>query len=574
MRNKLFLGRIVILLLLIIVVEPAYGFRYYDNFEDEDCGTKPSHWLTSSPQQELWTVGCEDGNHYYQQQGRPTDSVQYSYLHVFERNPVFTGRFRVTQAQGGYLAFLLRYNAEESYVKVRYHFGHRRYELVEQEEANQPSIVRAVQTDSLSSGWHTFRVVAQDSLVQFWVDGALKVASSDITHRTFGRVGLETYRTLAHFDDITYQGKYGRVNAGVYERSLTMIDSTGRNVAQHLTIETLSDGSLLGLVATADERVARTNQMLPLRLVRSSDQGVTWRGIEPKNYRYLIAEGDTVKHCCPQLLRLSSNRLLSFGLTDDGHGQFVVSSDDGLHWQKAGSIPNLNRHAIMPKKLTQASDGTIYGSLQRVLYVSHDEGERWVAIDSFPLYDAPSRYKSVQEMQLVELPDGTLKIFARDGREGARTLAMGTFEVGQKNYLQDTISNTPFVSPKNAFNVQRDPYQPNHYYMFWTYNDRADEPSVNNLPRTRLALAVSYDGTQTWQYVMDIEEWGYPTGGYQYKDNRYANLALHVGKEYLFLTAKQRNPIGKEKHADTQVWFTRVDKSKIKPYERFPGTHY
>ncbi len=573
MRNRLLLGRTVIFLLLVSRIFSAYGFHYYDDFEDEDCEMMPSHWLTSAPSEQFWAAGCEDGNHYYGQ-GQLSDSVRYSYLHVFERNPVFTGRFRVAQTQDGYLAFLIRYNAVGSYVKLRYHFARRRYELVEQEDANLLPTIRAAQTDSLSHGWHTFRVVAQDSSVEFWVDDVLKLTSSGIAHRTFDRVGLETYRTVAHFDNIMYRGKYGRVNAGVYERTLTMVDPSGRNLAQHLTIETLPDGSLLGLLATADEQVARTDQMLPLRLIRSFDQGLTWQGTEPRHYNYLLAEEDTIKHCCPQLLRLQSGKLLSLGLTSDGRGQFINSLDSGRHWQKAGSIPNLNRHAIMPDKLTQMTDGAIYGSLQRTLYVSHDEGGHWTPTDSFPLYDAPSRYKSVQEMQLIELPDSTLQIYARDGREGARTLAKSAAKIGQGNPLRDEMNNTPFVSPKNGFNVQRDPYHPNHYYIFWTYNDRRDEPAVNNLPRTRLALAMSYDGAKSWQYAMDVEEWGYPSAGYQYKDNRYANLALHVGPQYLYLTTKRRNPIGREKHADTQVWLTRVDKGKIDPYKSFPGTHY
>ena len=572
MRYRLLLGVISIFLLFVAQALTTYGFDYYDDYEDEECGAMPSHWLTSPPTQPFWSIGCENGNRYYQQE-QLSDSVQYSYLHVFERNPVFTGRFRVIQSQNGYLAFLLRYNAVGSYVKVRYHVARQRYELVEQEEANSPSIIRRTQTDSLSDGWHTFRVVARDSLVQFWVDGALKVASSTIAHRTFGRVGLETYRTVAHFDDITYSGQAGEINEGVVEYPLEIIDASGRNLAQHLVVETLPDSSLLGVVATADEQI-RTDQLMPLLLIRSYDRGLSWQHITQPTLQYMIAGGDTIKHCCPQLLLLQSGALLSMGLTDQGEGQFVTSSDGGKHWQKVGVISKLNRHAMMPGKLTQVTDGTIYGSLQRNLYASKDEGATWTKVDSFPLYDAPTRYVSVQEMQLIELPDHTFQIYARDGRPRARTLAMGRAEKGRWNDLQNEMNNTPFVSPKNAFNVQRDPYHPHHYYMYWTYNDRQNEPSVNNLPRTRLALAVSYNGTETWQYAMDVEEWGYPSGGAQYKDNRYANLALHVGPKYLYLTAKRRNPIGKVKHADTQVWFTRIDKNKIKPYEHFPGTHY
>ncbi len=565
----------LLLFLLFCAYPPLYGYEFHDNFEDETCDTQPSHWIQKyAPGPQSWAVHCEQENHVYQQSNL-SDAVQYSYLHVFERNPVFTGRFRVVRSNNGYLAFLVRYNAESSYIKLLYNFEKEQYAIVEQEESNQQKHVRATSQEKLNRVWHHFRIVAHDASIQFWVDGQLKVQTDELLHQTFGRIGFETQNTIAQFDDITYQGKYGRVNEGVLEYALEIPGENGRNLAQHLTIQTKEDDSLIGLCATADDRVVKHNIQFPMFLLTSWDMGVTWKGTAPEKWQHIIAAGDTIKHSCPQLLRLQSGNYLSVGLTDEGNAQFVLSTDEGKSWKKTGVIANINRHGLMPDKLTQASTGEIYMSLQRNLYVSKDEGKSWTLLIPFPLYGAASRYKSVQEMQLVELPDETFKTYARDGREGANTLAMGKSTPGVHwSDLKDEMNNTPFVAPKCAFSVERDAYNPQHYYMFWTYNDRDDEPSVNNLPRTRLGLAVSYDGTQTWQYVMDVEEWGYPSTGSEDKDNRYANHAMHVGEKYIFLTVKQRNPIGEKKHADCQVWFTRIEKAKIKAYDAFPGTHY
>jgi len=558
---------------LLLMVYPAFAYEYVDDFEDEQCSTKPSHWLVGpSIQSDAWKVGCETGNQFYRQDN--IVGIHYTYLHVFERNPEFSGRFRVTETDSGYVAFLIRYNAEGSYAKAGYNWATQNYELWEQEEKNLPAQLVHSSPATLPEGWNTFKVSMEGSKITLWINDTLRIQSNALSHTTYGRLGFETYQTTADFDDITYRGVEGRVNEGVLEYPLKIYDANGQNMAQHLTIETLNDGSLLGLVGRADDYVISSGRMQPLLLVRSTQQGRVWENTDFADLEYLVAEGDTVRHCCPQLLKLQSGALLSFGLTKHGNGQFVKSSDGGQSWKKAGTIAPLNRHAIMPDKLIQASEGTIYGSLQRVLYHSQDEAESWLPIDTFPLYDAPTRYVSVQEMQLVELPDRSFKIYARDGRDGSHTLAMGRAKEGAWNDLKGQMNNTPFVSPKNAFNIQQDPHEPGHYYAFWTYNDRNDEPSVNNLPRTRLALSVSYDGAQSWQYVMDVEEWGYPTAGPQYKDNRYANLAMHVDEKYIYLTAKQRDPIGEKKHADTNVWFTRVEKSKIQPYPQFPGTHY
>ena len=269
-------------------------------------------------------------------------------------------------------------------------------------------------------------------------------------------------------------------------------------------------------------------------LLSSQNHGLTWSNIQLENRRYLLTKNDTVKHSCPQLLKLQSGHYLSVGLTDEGNAQFVLSADGGRHWQETGVISSINRHGLMPDKLMQASNGKVYGAIQRNLYVSDDEGHHWQKVIPYPLYGAESRYVSVQEMQLVELPDERFKTYARDGREGAQTLAVGISNPNSNwNDLKDEMNNTPFVAPKCAFNVEWDAYHSDHYYMFWTYNDRDDEPLVNNLPRTRIALAVSYDGTKTWQYAMDVDEWGYPSTGYEDKDNRYANHAIHVGKDYI-----------------------------------------
>ncbi len=566
---------IVLLSMLTTITSTLFAFEYRDGFESETCGGAPSHWVVKYPPDPGgWKVACEAENRYYQQP-RLLPEVQYSYLHVFERNPVFEGKFRVDSTLGGRLAFLIRYNAEGSYVKLQYDFTKSCYEILEQEESNQPMYLRARYCESLDQQWHRFRIVVRDRSAQLFVDGNLKIATDQLLHRTFGRVGFETQHLAASFDDISYTGSSGRVNDGIVEYELDVFDKDSNNIAQHLTIETLEDGSVLGMGATADHRVVKHNLRFPMFLLRSNDRGLTWEGTATGNLQFPTAEGDTIKHCCPQLLRLHSGELLSVRMTDQKEAEFVLSSDGGKTWRKGGKIPNINRHGMMPDKLMQTEGGAIYGALQRNLYVSRDAGRHWELVIPYPLYEAESRFKSVQEMQSVELPNGHLKTYARDGRLPANTLVAGLSIPGVRwNDLNEELNNTPFVAPKCAFSVERDRYQPNHYYMFWTYNDRNDEPSVNNLPRTRLALAVSYDGTKTWKYVMDLDEWGYPSTGFGDKDNRYANHAMHVGKDFIYLTVKRRNPIGKTKHEDGHVWFTRVEKSKIQVYEAFPGTQY
>jgi hypothetical protein len=125
--------------------------------------------------------------------------------------------------------------------------------------------------------------------------------------------------------------------------------------------------------------------------------------------------------------------------------------------------------------------------------------------------------------------------------------------------------------------------------MFWTYNSKWDEPSVNNQPRTRSALAVSYDNTKTWQYVMEVDDWGFPKintysgagdsderqpPGYLQKDSCFTNLALWVTPDFLHLTKRRRFRHGEQKLDDFCIFYIRVEKTKINPYPEFPGTRY
>lgn len=567
--------------LLLGICSNIYGYEFRDNFEDEICGTQPSHWIQKyKSDKSHWTVRCEDGNRVYQQ-SHLSDEIQYSYLHVFERNPDFEGRFRVEKTKEGYMAFLIRYNSEGTYVKLRYNFKNNLYEIVEKEETSPREVVRATQAGKLGEGWHRFKIEARDAYVKLVMDGQAVVETRQLLHQTFGRIGFETYHTTASFDDIIYQGQYGRVNNGVLEYELDIFSSNDKNIAQHLAIETLKDGMLIGMAATHDERVVSENANFPLFLIVSHDNGYSWENLSVEDRNYVTAGGDTVRHCCPQLLPLKSGSLLSCGLTAEGNFEFISSDDNGETWQKTGgSIPNVNRHSLMPDRLTQTSSGNIYGifydfrAKQYILYVSKDDGRNWSSIIP-PKFNKENTWPDLQELQVVELPDSTLDIYARDGRAGANTLVVGrSIPDVSWNDLKDEMNNTPFISPKCAFNIERDQYNPQHYYMFWTYNDRHDEPAYNNIPRTRVALAVSYDGTKTWNYVMDVDEWGYPSTGFIDRDHRYANHTIHVGKEYIFLTVKRRNPIGEERHADGHVWFTRIEKAKIQPYPYFPGTHY
>jgi Neuraminidase (sialidase) len=252
----------------------------------------------------------------------------------------------------------------------------------------------------------------------------------------------------------------------------------------------------------------------------------------------------------------------------------------------------------MPAKLGNYSGVLLYPTT-RVLWRSRDNGYTWSPAYVFHRGNRTWNPRS-QEHQIIDIGEGRLAVYSRD--DGAResqpessTIVKRYSSDGGHTWSKYEINNTPFVSSKCAFSVKQDPYLENTCWMFWTYNDKQDEPAVNNQPRTRLGLAVSYDNTASWQYVMDVDDWGFPSYDttsfelnrqaeglekigqrqpYLQRDNRYANLGLWVTRDYLYLTARRRFRHGTHKFDDFCIFYTRVEKTKIKTYPEFPGTRY
>jgi hypothetical protein len=75
---------------------------------------------------------------------------------------------------------------------------------------------------------------------------------------------------------------------------------------------------------------------------------------------------------------------------------------------------------------------------------------------------------------------------------------------------------------------------------------------------------VSYDGTLTWKYVMDIDDWdGDP--------RRYMNHGLRVIDGKLWIFIPRRIPGGINNEHRLIMW--RIDPQRAIPSYHFPGTH-
>ena len=245
-----------------------------------------------------------------------------------------------------------------------------------------------------------------------------------------------------------------------------------------------------------------------------------------------------------------------------------VSTDGGVTFDGPYRIETEESNRItMNNKLTELSDGRLIfcagesGHAQEVegqlgLYYSDDGGRSWRASDNnLTIFNTGV---NVQEGKVVEMPDGLLRCYVRT--DLGFLYYSTSYDRGVSWSL--SLEKTDLTSPLCAMNIERDPEDENTYYMFWEYDNSNLIKAIQN-PRTRAALAVSYDGCESWEYVCDLTEMDIWTKG-----QWHANHGIRVigDKIYLNVVIKDTNSV-----VTMRVW--ELDKNVLKTYRRFPSLH-
>lgn len=611
--NSLILNRKQILFFLTAVslmeCQSAEKFvhTYEENFELSNKGELPPYWLETYGQQS-WVVDSDGPNRFLTQKSLQNDSVQV-YLHLFERNPVFNGKFKLAAHQeDSHFSWLIRYNAAGSWIRVSYFPSRNRFKLFEQEDIGRPLVILDEKDFKLTDEWNDFLIEADSNTIHFSLNDQSILSTDLATHMTFGKVGFETYKARIQLDDIEYAGNQGRPNPGVVQGEIRIpfgsdkINSKGRPFwGLHLGVLTQTDSSLLGVVGFRDHESREAEEgPPPFAFIRSVDNGLQWSNIMLEDRIWAKdVDGAYIRGLWPNFTKIGDEWVLMGYKSETGFNTAHLSNDEGETWQAKGALRLTDKlrqlHTghpwqldmmTMPGKLS-ANDYGLYYPTTRVLWHAKSAIDNWEPIYIFHPENKTWNPRS-QEHQVIQASEKQLVLYSRD--DGARenlpeseTLVKRLSSDGGKSWSAYKQNSSKFISSKCAFNIKQDPFT-GQTWMFWTYNNKEDEPTANNQPRTRLGLAVSNDSANTWQYVMDVDDWGYPSRdaeaikydlpAYLTKDNRFANLALWVGPRYLHLTVRRRFRHGKENIEDFCIFYTRIDKQKIIPYLEFPGTRY
>ena len=297
---------------------------------------------------------------------------------------------------------------------------------------------------------------------------------------------------------------------------------------------------------------------------RSTDGGLTWKS--ETNTNTLTSN----------TLKLKSGNILTImrkaGLKENTYWDYArLSTDGGKTFSGSVRIENrVSNRITMNNKLTELSDGRVifcvgetghgkedYGQLG--VYYSDDEGRSWQEGSQLTIFNTGV---NVQEGKIIELPDGTLRCYMRTDR--GFLYYSDSHDRGATWELE--LKKSEFASPLNAMNIERDPYEENTYYMFWEY-DNKNADMTKQYPRRRSALAVSRDGCESWQYVMDVIELDY-----EGNTNVHANQGIRIFEDCIWLNVCSYEPHGAGARSLMNRVF-RLERSKLTETGRFSELH-
>lgn len=445
-------------------------------------------------------------------------------LNVSADNPTFKWRAR---ADGnGEIHFIARHIQKGVMLSFGYDFAESEWRLAKYTRKKTSSSsydgvdILVANSAELDTDWHNYELIMKNGDVALFCDGEKVIEYSGLEN-AHGRIGFGVSKgaTLC-VDDIEYSGE-GKVSAGFSYISVSGLDSKDFHY----------NPSYGGVVAAS----ANTNSYI------TQDNGKTWELLKKGFYNMTLntmSGGFMASYHAPWTEKRSYVIYYPKNSWENG-GSFINgkwATDDLVPEPEWFETADCGRSYI-PSRLTQVQDGKYKGRVFFSRGFGIDEKYGGTAVfytDADILYDPkdtsyydginpmssdqtyyPMNWKqsetqftyentgiNAQEAQIVDMPNDVIRYFART--DTGFLCYADSFDGGE---TFDAFKPSQLISTLCSFDVIRDPDNPSHYYAVFEYDatTSAKHPDGQG-PRTRIALAVSYDAMKNWHYVMDIEE--------------------------------------------------------------------
>ncbi len=472
-------------------------------------------------------------------------------LKAYAYTPTLYTTFRVDSADKGNFYLAARYNNEYRNVLAGYNFTDGKWEIV---QTHPKATVLAEKKADFPFGKDVnLELTLGEKTAVLCVNGESMLFTDRVALTYYGNVGICTADITAKVTDFAYSGT-GRALPGTVSNTSGVSSPEVFEYVEGKVIYAVSSGS---------------------KALVSNDDGYTWTSANPGKF-----SSNTIRLKNGTIVYLV-RKTVDGGYVDNTY----VSTDNGATFEGPFPVQDYVRNRItMNNKFTEGSDGRLYfasgesghgveseGGI-RVFY-SDDDGRTWTGSNLLGLdgkiysggdearMDAANTGINCQESRVLEMPDGTLRLYARTDN-GFLYYSVST---DRGETFSAEMYPSEFISVLSAFNIERDPYT-GYYYCAWEYNNKNDSTTLQH-PRTRTGLAVSYDGAKTWEYVGDIHETR------AVNDSTHANIGLKATKNAVYVTTVYQNDINAEGKTLGVGYLVRVDKDTMKTTERFTKVH-
>ncbi len=466
-----------------------------------------------------------------------------------------SGGTTTTVTKTGQIKINVRFRNEYQNVRIIYDHSNGTWSLVETTKTGSTTVATATKS-LISDTEYPYVLDIKDDKLTFSCDGKKIFDEVELGFFGNGKFGFTTVDCNATIDNLSYVGN-GKTNTGVNYAFWPTTEFGG-------TVEFLDLGY---------EQENTVGIFLLNKVVKTTDDGETWSEIEDYTGKGYAANS---------IILQSGRRLTVSDWGGQSHAGLMEADGTTIKSNcllQAKDDTVADRHA-MQGRLTQGkkvwgnateprvyyvtSEGAESNGTTRV-YFSDDEGITWTESRTDMSYMALGDFYA-GEADIVELPDGTVRVWLRCDR--GFLYYLDSFDGGLNFELKPHASQ--LMTPSTAFSIERDSEDANTYYIIWTNDVTTAALQYIQQPRNRASIAVSHDGTKTWEYIMEMEDKGiYPT-------TAFCNASMRVidGKVYANHGHLDDGKFKMDENTTiNQITYT-LDPSKFKSVKRFANAHY
>lgn len=534
-------------------------YYHSDNFEndaelsyEEYWQAGPINYRTAASEGGVTAeLETESGNNYMSLKG-----TGVYVLNATDQHPNMKWRGKVDGASGKVFA-ILRQSLAQQHTKIGYDFDNQKwfFEIMRLDGTIVEADSKAASGALQAGKWYDFEVKTDGFTVTLIVDNT-KVFETEIGESLksgaklelipYGRFGVGVSNSEYSIDDFVYKGE-NRVTPGA--KTFVPLQFAGEDVESDNAFPAVSDVDSFFKDGTAIYGVTGANTA-----IKSLDNGNSWeKSSNPfgsvNDYVYM-PDGTIVS-----LVRGNAS------LNTRQYSR--ISKDGGKTWSASYRIHDgTDGYIGTGERLRCTKDGRIFGVFSsgyehftRLSVYYSDDGMSWTKSDTeFVHYDT----KIVADEAIVVDTPRENEVWMYFRSNTGFVTYYKSFDNGK------TFDKTPHFSglmqTASTYSIKRDWDNPNTYYAAFMYDtDTAD--ASGGTPRNRSALAVSYDGMETWEYVSDL----IVTDNIPYLPMSDLNMYHLNGHLYWKIDSLQGPG---RRHIGVQ------DISTIKPLKRFPQLHF